>query len=156
MPLTDKTLRVTLPPKSVSTYVVPGAVYAGSPGFCTRDFYRLINVGSGLALRSGSNRQWGLLGLGNDQYEVIGRTSGLVLDVSTALKTPGAQVIEYGFAGGENQIWHAAPAGDGQFVFLNKNSGLALAMDKTGALTQQTPNGSASLRWRVVQSKTSD
>ena len=148
--LTEKSLNVTLPPKSVTSYVVSGEVPSGRSGFNYRAYYELINAGSGRPLRSGSSRQWGLIGLGNGLYQIVSRTTGEALDVSTALKTPGAKVIEYGYNGGENQMWHPILGKDGTFTFLNKNSGLALSMDKMGDLTQETPDGAASLRWRTV------
>ena len=154
--LAGKSLSVTLPPKSVTSYVVPGEAASGQVGFDFRAYYQLINAASTLPLRSGSNQQWGLVGLGNGLYQIISRTSGEALDVSTALKTPGAQVIEYGFNGGANQTWRPVLGKDGTFTFLNKNSGLALSMDKRGNLTQETPNAAAGVRWHVVQTKTSD
>lgn len=154
--LTGKSLSVILPPKSVTSYVLPGEAASGQRGFDFRAYYQLIDAGSKLPLQSGSNRQWGLVGLGNGLYQIISRTSGEALDVSAALKTPGAQVIEYGLNGGTNQIWRPVLGKDGTFTFLNKNSGLALSMDKKGNLTQETPNAAAGVRWHVVQAKASD
>jgi len=148
---TGKSLSVTLSPKSVTSYVVGGAVFSGKADFGYRDFYRLTNVGSGLPFSHGTNRQWALIGLGNDRYKIAGRATGQVLDVTTASKTPGAEVIEYGFNGGANQIWHAIPAQKGELVFVNENSGLALSADAAGRLTQQAVNGASSQHWRVVQ-----
>lgn len=154
--LAGKSLSVTLPPKSVTSYVVPGEAASGQVGFDFRAYYQLINAASTLPLRSGSNQQWGLVGLGNGLYQIISRTSGEALDVSTALKTPGAQVIEYGFNGGANQTWRPVLGKDGTFTFLNKNSGLALSMDKMGNLTQESPSATAGVRWHVVQTQASD
>ncbi len=151
--LTGKTLSVALPPKSVTSYVIAGAVFSSKSGFGYRSFYQLTNAGSSLPLSHGANRQWALLGLGNDRYKIAGRATGQVLDVTTALKTPGAEVIEYGFNDGANQIWHAIPAQNGEFVFVNENSGLALSADAAGRLTQQAVNGASSQHWRMVQAR---
>ena len=151
--LTGKSLSVILPPKSVTSYVLPGEAANGQRGFDFRAYYQLIDAGTSLPLQSGSNRQWGLVGLGNGLYQIISRTSGEALDVSAALKTPGAQVIEYGLNGGTNQMWRPVPGKDGTFTFLNKNSGQALNMDKMGNLTQEMPDGAAGTRWSVVQTK---
>ena len=154
--LTGKSLSVILPPKSVTSYVLPGEAASGQRGFDFRAYYQLIDAGSKLPLQSGSNRQWGLVGLGNGLYQIISRTSGEALDVSAALKTPGAQVIEYGLNGGTNQTWRPVLGKDGTFTFLNKNSGLALSMDKMGNLTQESPSATTGVRWHVVQTKASD
>ena len=154
--LTGKSLSVTLPPKSVTSYVISGEVPSSQSGFSYRAYYRLINADSGRPLRSGSNQQWGLVGLGNGLYQIVSRASGEALDVSTALKTPGAQVIGYAYNGGANQMWRPVTGKDGTFTFLNKNSGQALSMNKMGDLTQETPDGAAGTRWSVVQTKTSD
>ena len=154
--LTGKSLSVTLPPKSVTSYVISGEVPSSQSGFSYRAYYRLINADSGRPLRSGSNQQWGLDGLGNGLYQIVSRASGEALDVSTALKTPGAQVIGYAYNGGANQMWRPVTGKDGTFTFLNKNSGQALSMNKMGDLTQETPDGAAGTRWSVVQTKTSD
>ena len=154
--LTGKSLSVTLPPKSVTSYVISGEVPSSQSGFSYRAYYRLINADSGRPLRSGSNQQWGLDGLGNGLYQIVSRASGEALDVSTALKTPGAQVIGYAYNGGANQMWRPVTGKDGTFTFLNKNSGQALRMDKMGNLTQEMPDGAAGTRWSVVQTKTSD
>lgn len=153
--LQGRDLSVLLPPRSVTSYVVAGAVLSGKTSFGYRDFYQLTNVASGLPLSFGANRQWGLIGFGKSRYKIADRTTGQVLDVTMALKTSGAEVIEYGFNGGANQIWHAVLTPSGELIFLNENSGLALSVATEGKLTQQAVDGASSQHWRVVQTKTS-
>ncbi|MBV9850589.1 MAG: RICIN domain-containing protein [Armatimonadetes bacterium] len=149
IPLTGGRFSVTAPAKSVTTYVIGGAVYAGKIGINFRDYYRLVNAGSGLDL-GGASQQWTLIGQGNGFYKVVNRASGLVLDVDRAAKTAGADVIQYGDNGGDNQLWNLADAGGGTLTLVNRNSGLALDGTRAGVV-QQPGNTTAGQRWRLVR-----
>ncbi|MDQ2798910.1 MAG: RICIN domain-containing protein [Armatimonadota bacterium] len=163
-PLMGKRLAVTLPPKSVTSYVISGAAYTGPMGFHYRDYYSLVNKGSGLPLgvangavslgtaTNGPEQQWGLVGVGNGAYYIINRASGLVLDVNNARTTPGADILQYAFGGGKNQLWRPVRAANGDYTLLNLNSGLPLTPSGSAAgagLIQQTADNSPAQQWQL-------
>ena len=167
--LRNKRLAATLPPKSVTTFVVDGAAYAGKPGIDPADYYTLTNRQSGLALdvnqgslaggadvvawhpNRGPNQQWGLLAVGDGTYELVNRNSGLVLDVDRERTDAGVNVIQYPHNGGANQRWTLEKSG--QFVrLLNTNSGLPLE-EKNGAVTQGEKSNPVpvSQQWKLAK-----
>jgi hypothetical protein len=165
-PLTGKHLAVTLPPKSVTSYVISGAAFAGPMGFNFRDYYTLVNKASGLPLgvtngavqlsaaTNGPEQQWGLIGVGNGAYEIVNRASGLVLDVNNARTTPGANILQYAFGGGKNQLWRPVRAVGGDYALLNVNSGLPLTASGSAAgagLIQQTADTGPAQQWQIRQ-----
>lgn len=92
---------------------------------------------------------------GSTYYDIISRNSSLLLDVTSASKTAGTQVIQWSNNGGANQQWTLVSAGNGYFTILNKNSGLPL--DVTGASTaaganviQGASGGGTSQQWSLV------
>jgi hypothetical protein len=74
----------------------------------------------------------------NTYYHLVNRNSGLVMDVSGASTSAGANVIQWPNNGGFNQEWSLQPAGNGYYYLVNRNSGLV--MDVSGASTSQGAN----------------
>jgi hypothetical protein len=83
--------------RSVTTYVLSGVTYSGALGFDP-----------------------------NAYFEVVNRHSGLVLDVTGASTTDGAQIIQWYENGTANQQWEIVGLGAGNYKFVNRNSGLLL------------------------------
>jgi hypothetical protein len=88
-------------------------------------------------------------------YHISNKNSGLLLDVSGASKTAGANVIQWSNTGGANQKWTLASVGGGYFTIVNQNSGLVL--DVSGGSTssgaqviQWTSNGGTNQQWSLV------
>jgi len=77
-------------------------------------------------------------GGGTTYYHLVNRNSGLVMDVSGASTSAGANVIQWPNNGGFNQEWSLQPAGNGYYYLVNRNSGLV--MDVSGASTSQGAN----------------
>jgi glucuronoarabinoxylan endo-1,4-beta-xylanase len=75
---------------------------------------------------------------GTTYYHLVNRNSGLVMDVSGASTSAGANVIQWPNNGGFNQEWSLQPAGNGYYYLVNRNSGLV--MDVSGASTSQGAN----------------
>jgi hypothetical protein len=96
---------------------------------------------------------WG--DVGSTSYHISSVHSGLLLDVTGASKTAGAQIIQWNNNGGANQDWTLVSAGGGYFYIVNKNSGLYL--DVSGSSTsaganivQWTSSGGASQQWSLA------
>ncbi len=148
--LTGKRLVVTLPAKSVTTYLISGAVYAGPLRRDFREYVTLVNRDGRQA--GGPGAQWALAGLGDGFYKVVNRESGLVLDVSASSTATGADVVQYQDNGGDNQQWRLVPAGGGFCRIVNRHSSLPLGMSGSASpptLVQQADTGNAAQLWRV-------
>ena len=162
---------VNVPAKSVTTYVINHAEYHGPLGINFRDYYRLVNVQSGLDLgvalaataggasvvqtngKGDPSQQWDLIGVGDGNYKVINRASGLTLDVNQSSKTPGSGLIQYSDNGGSNQLWRLADIGDGEYLLVNRNSGLVLdgGGNAVGGRVIQNRDGlTTGQHWRLV------
>lgn len=59
-------------------------------------------------------------------YKIVAKCSGKALDVSDVSKTPGANVHQWDYVGGDNQKWKLLSAGDGYWYLESVNSGLVL------------------------------
>ena len=146
--LANKRLAVTLPAKSVTTYIVSGVAYTGPMSRDYRQYVTLVN-GAG-----GPGRQWALVGLGEGYYKIVSRDSGLVLDVSASSTAQGANVLQYQDNGGENQQWRLTPTAGGAYKIVNRHSGLLLGVEGSTpapALMQQADNGRAAQVWRITR-----
>ncbi len=151
--ITGKHLTVTLPAKSVTTFVIAGAAYTGPMAADYSGKFTLAsNNNPGQAL------SWGLQTVGGGFYKLVNPTTGLVLDVSQSSTQPGAEVLQYADNGGDNQQWRLAPVTfpvkainrhSGVFKVINRHSGLLLSIDPSGKMTQETDNGSAGQLWRL-------
>ena len=92
---------------------------------------------------------------GSTYYHISNKNSGLLLDVSGASKTAGANVIQWSNTGGANQKWTLVSVGSGYFNIVNQNSGLLLdvsgASKTAGALViQSTNNSGTNQQWSLV------
>ena len=164
--LAGRRFTATVAAKSVTTYIFTGAAYQGAPGFSYRDFYALVNRGTGLALgvtsaavgvsapTGGASQQWSLRGVGGGEYKLISRSAGLALDVSGASKEVGAALLLYPDNGGGNQQWRPVPGPGGVYTLVNRNSSLVLGV-AAGAggtdVTQQRGDGTRGQQWRLVK-----
>jgi Ricin-type beta-trefoil lectin domain-like len=84
-------------------------------------------------------------------YQIVNRNSGLVLDVSGASTTQGAQVFQWSNHNGASQQWKLVTVGN-NFQIVNRNSGLLLgvagASTSAGAnVIQWTANTSLDQQW---------
>jgi hypothetical protein len=84
-------------------------------------------------------------------YQIVNRNSGLVLDVSGASTTQGAQVFQWSNHNGASQQWKLVTVGN-NFQIVNRNSGLVLgvagASKSAGAnVIQWTTNTSLDQQW---------
>ena len=168
--LAGKRFTATVPARSVTTFVIKGAAYTGKPGFDYRDYYVLVNRGSGSALSvagaspasaaaspparaDGASRQWSLRGMGGGDYKIINFNSGLALDVSQSSTVAGAAVLQYSDNGGDNQLWRLVRVSDGVYKLVNRHSGLVLGVSGAAGAspTQQADDGSAGQQWRFVK-----
>ena len=77
-------------------------------------------------------------------YHIVNRNSGLVMDVSGASLSAGADIIQWPDNSGYNQEWSLVPTGDGYYDLVNRSSG-QLA-DVSGASTTE---GTDVIQWRV-------
>lgn len=150
--LTGKTLAVTLPAKSVTTFVISGAAYTGplskpTPSAFAQKAYALTN-GSGERL-GGADGSWRLVDTGEGDYALESKASGQVLDVYGNSHDAGGQVGEYAPQGTDNQSWNLRKAGDGTYTLLNRESGLALSLSAS-KLTQEPDKGLPAETWRLV------
>jgi hypothetical protein len=89
---------------------------------------------------------------GSTSYHVSNQNSGLLLDVTGASKTAGAQVIQATSTGGASQQWSLVAVSGGYYNIVNRNSGLALdvsgASKTAGAnAIQWTNNGGTNQQW---------
>lgn len=76
-------------------------------------------------------------------------TFGLLLDVSGASTTPGAQVIDWWANGGANQAWTFLPVGSSVYEIVNQNSGQCLTTDGVAgdSVVQMPCSGSQIQQW---------
>jgi len=91
---------------------------------------------------------WGLIGVGDGWYKIVDRTTGKVLDVPHSSAESDVPLMEYEDNGGENQLWKL----EGDHI-VNRKSGLLLAPDPVNGLKQSTDDGSAALRWQIMEMK---
>ncbi len=165
--LAGKAVSYQATPHSVTTLVVRGASYQGAPGLDPRRYFRIVNDRSGAALSAQGepqvlegaqkfDEQWGLIGEGSGVYRMVNRRSGLVLDVSQASTTSGAEVIPYSYNGGANQQWQLQPVGR-SYKIINRNSKLLLSLGSDGKSLLQKPDAGASdQQWRIAEVKGSE
>ena len=87
-------------------------------------------------------------------YQIVNRTSGLVMDISGGSKTAGAQVIQWTNHSGVNQQWALVPDGS-FFQLVNRNSGLVLDVFRGGTnaganMIQWTNHNGLNQQWFLV------
>ena len=75
-------------------------------------------------------------------YTLVNRRSGKVLDVYQADLRDGAQVVQWGDHGGDNQQWHVTDVGGGYRTLFNRDSGRVLSIWAT-----DTADGANAVQW---------
>jgi hypothetical protein len=89
-------------------------------------------------------------------YEkIVNKNSGLVLDITNASTTAGADALQSSDTGTSDEMWRLVDAGGGYVKIVNENSGLLLGITKAstapGAIALQwTDNGTADHLWQLV------
>jgi len=88
-------------------------------------------------------------------YKVINKNSGKGVDVSGASTADGANIIQWGYSGGNNQQWKFTSTGSGYFTVTNRNSNKRI--DINGSSTtpgataiQWSANTGNNQQWRVI------
>jgi len=70
-------------------------------------------------------------GVGADEveagwYRITCKLSEKVVEVQSWSKDDGGNVAQYGYHGGDNQLWRFDPVGNGRYAIINRHSGLCL------------------------------
>ncbi len=87
-------------------------------------------------------------------YKLIAKHSGKALDVQLASSASGANVEQWEYYGGVNQIWHVISTGDGYYKLIAKHSGKALDVTLSGTangvnIQQWVDNGTDAQKWKI-------
>lgn len=127
--------------------VVNGQISVSLSGCNASSGYRIyITPGSGTVPGNGI--------VSGGTYKLVNRASGKALDVNNSSTADGADVIQWGYSGGNNQKWVLTDTGNG-YKIINANSGKALDVYKSsledGAdVIQWTDKGQTNQRWNLV------
>lgn len=87
--------------------------------------------------------------------KIVNKNSGLVLGISNASTSAGADALQWSDNGTADHLWQIVDAGGGYVKIINKNSGLVLgitnASTSAGAVALQwSDNGTADHLWQIV------
>ena len=127
--------------------VVNGQISVSLSGCNASSGYRIyITPGSGTVPGNGI--------VSGGTYKLVNRASGKALDVNNSSTADGADVIQWGYSGGNNQKWVLTDTGNG-YKIINANSGKALDVYKSsledGAdVIQWTDKGQSNQKWNLV------
>lgn len=94
--------------------------------------------------------------VGTATYDkIVNKNSGLVLGITNASTSAGAQALQWTDNGTADHLWQIVDAGGSYVKIVNKNSGLLLgitnASTSAGAIALQwSDNGTADHLWRIV------
>ncbi len=127
--------------------VVNGQISVSLSGCNASSGYRIyITPGSGTVPGNGI--------VSGGTYKLVNRASGKALDVNNSSTADGADVIQWGYSGGNNQKWVLTDTGNG-YKIINANSGKALDVYKSsledGAdVIQWTDKGQTNQKWNLV------
>ena len=127
--------------------VVNGQISVSLSGCNASSGYRIyITPGSGTVPGNGI--------VSGGTYKLVNRASGKALDVNNSSTADGADVIQWGYSGGNNQKWVLTDTGYG-YKIINANSGKALDVYKSsledGAdVIQWTDKGQTNQKWNLV------
>ena len=83
-------------------------------------------------------------------YELANVNSGLNLDVESENDDPGGNLIQWQDNDQPNQRFAIESAGDGEYTLTAQHSDLALGVNDSGDVVQQTPDDSDGQRWVVL------
>ncbi len=89
-----------------------------------------------------------------ETYKLINRSSGKALDVTNGSTADGADVIQWGYSGQNNQKWILTDTGNG-YKLSNTKSGKVLDVYKSSTadgadVIQWTDNGQNNQRWNLI------
>lgn len=127
--------------------VVNGQISVSLSGCNASSGYRIyITPGSGTVPGNGI--------VSGGTYKLVNRASGKALDVNNSSTADGADVIQWGYSGGNNQKWVLTDTGNG-YKIINANSGKALDVYKSSLedgtdVIQWTDKGQTNQRWNLV------
>ena len=93
-------------------------------------------------------------------YRITPKISGMCVEVQGSNEDNGGNVIQWGYNGGDNQLWRFDSVGDNRYAIFNRHSGLCLEVglaggDTTGGLSkgdnvrQWEYFGQANQKWRL-------
>ncbi|MGI4885146.1 MAG: RICIN domain-containing protein [Janthinobacterium lividum] len=87
-------------------------------------------------------------------YRIISQISGRSLDIGGASVQNGAGLIQWDYAGSNNQQWQLVDAGGGYYKIVSRNSGQCLdvggaSLQSGASLLQWTDNGQDNQRWHI-------
>lgn len=168
----SRTLQDTLPPKSVTTYVVSNMAFTARDSWDPFAWYTVTHRASGRALEEqgrerndftpvvlgapkpgDDGQQWRVLPLGNGIYKLVNRHDGLALEIGGDRKGPGAPADLFHDKsdppGASNQQWRLRKMANGCFAVVNTSTGLALAAGPDSAVQQQTPADTPDQQWVI-------
>ena len=91
----------------------------------------------------------------NGTYKIVNRNSGLALDAQGQLTANGTPVVQYAYAGGNNQKWILTSLGGDTYKIVGVQSGKALDVNgqslADGAKVQlYTDNGGSNQKWVIT------
>lgn len=127
--------------------VVNGQISVSLSGCNASSGYRIyITPGSGTVPGNGI--------VSGGTYKLVNRASGKALDVNNSSTADGADVIQWGYSGGNNQKWVLTDTGNG-YKIINANSGKALdvyksSLDDGADVIQWTDKGQSNQKWNLV------
>ncbi|WP_338555414.1 RICIN domain-containing protein [Paenibacillus sp. KS-LC4] len=172
----NKQFTHTAAPRSVTTYVISGAVYT-TPAQLTFDpnaDYKIVNRNSGKVLSiagtdknaDGANIQqftdtgaayqrWQIVNVGGGSFIIVNRQSGDFMDINGSSVADGALNIQWPNNGGVNQQWKITSTGNGYYKISNQNSGKFLDINSSslldGAQSIQWPsNNGNNQQWQII------
>ncbi len=169
VPVRAAVLTVTLPPRSVTTLVVPDATYAGPPAAVDPNAaYQLRNDAGGLLGIATDARSpgaavtarptndltaahWGFLPDGRGRYAVYNRSDGLALDVADESHAAGGRVIQWPDHNGPGQRWALDPTPGDAVKLRNSASGLVLDGSAPAGVVQSPAADTSGQRWHLVR-----
>ena len=170
--LTGKAFSVSVPPRSVTTYVIPGAAFTAQSAWNPFAWYTITHRASGQAVEEqgrerndftpvvlgkpapgDDGQQWRLLPLGGGVYKFINRHDGLALEIGGETKAAGAPADLFHdkseAPGASNQQWKISRLKNGAYALVNTSTGLSLAAGTGSAVQQQTVGDGPDQQWDV-------
>ncbi len=131
---------------SASNYpVVNGQISVNLSGCNNSSGYRIY-------ITPGTGTNTGIVS--GETYKLINRGSGKALDVTNGSTADGADVIQWGYSGQNNQKWTLTDTGNG-YKLSNTKSGKVLDVYKSSTadgadVIQWTDNGQNNQRWNLI------
>ncbi|MCG8400735.1 MAG: RICIN domain-containing protein [Firmicutes bacterium] len=80
-----------------------------------------------------------------EYFKIINKNSGKVIDVDQFSTLDGARVIQWDYAGTDNQYWKIDPLGDGYYTMTARHSNKVLDISNASSL-----NGAEAVQWKYL------